>query len=146
MVDVLRKRQTIGVISMILSRERRPTPRVPGIPPTDDAVFPSGALISMFIAPLFDLILQRGTTGAATIMIVFTSAWCRGLGYIIYGTNVLVIMFLTIISTILARISELRRGGSSTVKDFASCFAGSASRPRGQVSPIVYLPIYQSPG
>ena len=80
----------------------------------------------MFNASFFGLFLQCGITGAATIVMAFNTVdgiGCRCLGYLIYGTNALIIMFLTIASTILARISETRRKNSATVRDFAACFA-----------------------
>lgn len=66
----------------------------------------------MFHASIFGLILQCGTTAAATIIITFTPTvglGCRSLGYIIYGTIAILIMFLSIISTVLAWISEIRQ-------------------------------------
>ena len=58
---------------------------------------------------MFALILQCGMTAAATIIITFTPTvglGCRSLGYIIYGSIAILIMFLNIISTVLAWISE----------------------------------------
>jgi len=66
----------------------------------------------MFNAAVTALILQCGTTAAATIIIFFTPTvglGCRSLGYTIYGAIAILIMFLTIISTIFARISETRK-------------------------------------
>ena len=80
----------------------------------------------MFAASVFGLLLQVGITGAAAVIIIFNptiGVGCHSLGYILYGTNALVIMYLTIASTILARISETRRERSSTVKDSAARFA-----------------------
>jgi hypothetical protein len=48
---------------------------------------------------------------------------CRSLGYIIYGCTSVVIMFLTIISTIFARVSETREKESATVKSFTASIA-----------------------
>ena len=96
-------------------------------PPIEGAVFPPGALTSMFNASIFGLVLQFGITGAATIVMAFNtidnSIGCRCLGYIIYGTIALVIMYLTIASTILAHISETRRGRSTIVRDSTARFA-----------------------
>lgn len=78
----------------------------------------------MFIASIFALILQCGTTAAATIIVVFTpttGVGCRSLGYMVYGGIAVLIMFLTIFSIIFARISETRT--KSTVKDFTALVA-----------------------
>jgi hypothetical protein len=85
--------------------------------PAENVVFPPGALMSMFNASIFALVLQCGTTVAAAIIIVFTpriGLGCRSLGYIIYGGTSILILFLTIISTLFARISETRFGPSIT--------------------------------
>ena len=79
----------------------------------------------MFNASIFALILQCGTTVAAAIIIVFTpriGLGCRSLGYIIYGGTSILILFLTIISTLFARISETRFGPSTTfsIKGFTA--------------------------
>ena len=71
------------------------------------------------------LILQCGTAAAAAIIIIFTppvGLECRSLGYIIYGGVSIVIMFLGIISTIFARISETRKE-STIVKSFTAFIA-----------------------
>ena len=88
--------------------------------------FPRGAFTSMFNAAVMALILQCGTTAAATIIIFFTPTvglGCRSLGYTIYGAIAILIMFLTIISTILARISETREERSTIVKCFTAFIA-----------------------
>ena len=88
--------------------------------------FPEGALTSMFIASIFALILQCGTTPAAAVIISSIPAlgvWCRSVAYMIYGGLAVVIMFLTIISTISARISETRARRPTTVKDFTAFVA-----------------------
>ena len=80
----------------------------------------------MFKASIFALILQCGTTAAAVIIIIFTPTvglGCRSLGYLLYGGNAIIIMFLTIISTISARISETRNEKSPTVKSFTASIA-----------------------
>ena len=80
----------------------------------------------MFRAAVFALLLQVGITGAAVIIIVATPTvglGCRSLGYTVYGGIAIIIMFLTIISTILARISETRKGKSPHVEDVTSFFA-----------------------
>jgi len=67
----------------------------------------------MFNASIFALVLQCGTTAAAAIIIIFTPTvglGCRSLGYVIYGGTAILILFLTIISTLFARISETRVG------------------------------------
>ena len=72
------------------------------------------------------LILQCGTAAAAAIIIVFTPTvglGCRSLGYIIYGVTAIIIMFLSIISPILARISETREERSTVVKGFTKSVA-----------------------
>ena len=70
----------------------------------------------MFNASIFALVLQCGTAAAATIIIVFTPTvglGCLSLGYILYGVIAVLIMFFTIVSTILTRISETRVGPST---------------------------------
>ena len=77
------------------------------------------------------LILQCGTTAAATIIIVFTPTvglGCRSLGYIIYGGVAIVVMFLNIISTISARISETREERSTVVKGLTNFIAVALRR------------------
>ena len=67
----------------------------------------------MFNASIFALVIQCGTTAAAAIIIVFTPTvglGCRSTGYVIYGGLSIVILFLTIVSTIFARLSETRLG------------------------------------
>ena len=89
-------------------------------------VFPPGALNSMLTASIFALVLQCGTTAAAAIVAVFTPTvglGCRSLGYILYGGIALLILFLTIISTLLARISETRNERSTIVKGFTAFIA-----------------------
>jgi len=95
---------------------------IPTLPVKEKVVFPPGAFASMFNAAVMALILQCGTAAAATITMVFTPTvglGCRSLGYTIYGGTAVVIMFLTIISTIFARISEI----STSVKDFTAFIA-----------------------
>jgi len=80
----------------------------------------------MLGAAVMGLILQCGTTAAALIIIVFTPTvglGCRSLGYSIYGGTSIIIMFLTIISTISARISETREERSVVVKGFTAFIA-----------------------
>ena len=70
----------------------------------------------MTYAAILGLLLQFGTTGAAVIIIIYTprtGLGCRSLGYLIYGGVAIIIMFLTILSTILARISEVCKDKSS---------------------------------
>jgi len=89
-------------------------------------VFPRGALISMFNLAIMALVLQCGTTAAATIIAVFTPTvglGCRSLGYTAYGGTAVTIMFLAIISTIFARISETREERSVVVKCFTAFIA-----------------------
>jgi len=71
----------------------------------------------MFHAAIMALILQCGTTIAATLIIVLTPPFgleCYSLGYVAYGTIGIVIMFLSIISTIFARISETRKESAAS--------------------------------
>jgi len=80
----------------------------------------------MFNASIFALILQCGITAAAAIIIVFTPTiglGCRSLGYAIYGGTALVILFLSIISTLFARISETRHEKSTIVKNMTAFIA-----------------------
>ena len=90
-------------------------------PQTKNAVFPPGALISIFSASILATILQCGVTGAAIIIVLFTPTiglGCYSMGYILYGVISLLILCLTITSTILARISETRHDRSTVVKQF----------------------------
>ena len=85
------------------------------------AAFPRGALTSMFHASILRLILRCGTTAAAVIIIIYTPTvglGCRSLGHIIYGATAVIIMLLSIISTISARIPETREERSPDVKAF----------------------------
>jgi len=82
----------------------------------------------MLNAAIFALVLQCGLTAAATVIVIFTptiGVGCRSLGYIIYGGIAILILFLTIISTILVRISETRVGPSTTssIKGFTALIA-----------------------
>jgi len=110
-----------------LAREKEEKRRsASGVIPTltmeKKVVFPPGAFISMFNATIMALVLQCGTTVAATVIIVFTppsGSGCRPLIYAAYGGASIVIMFLNIISTIFTRISETRKGLA-----FVKCFTG----------------------
>ena len=80
----------------------------------------------MLKAAVFALLLQIGITSAAVVVIVFTPTvglGCRSLGYIIYGGVSIIILFLTIVSTILARISETRQDESPYIKSITAFFA-----------------------
>jgi len=80
----------------------------------------------MFNAAVMALILQCGMTAAATIIVVFsptTGLGCLSLGYTAYGGIAIVIMFLTITSTIFARITETREERSTIVKGFTAFIA-----------------------
>jgi len=71
--------------------------------------FPRGAFSSMFGATILALILQCGISAAAIVIVVYTpkqGLGCRSLGYTVYGGTSILILFATIISTILARISD----------------------------------------
>ena len=66
-------------------------------------------------------------------MIVFTPTiglGCRSLGYIIYGGTAIIILFLTIISTLFARISDTRIGPSTmlSIKGFTAFIAVALRR------------------
>ena len=92
--------------------------------------FPQGALTSMVVASTSALIFQCGTTAAATLITSSTSEpgiWCRTVGYILYGVMAVAVMFLTILSTISARISQTRVERSTTVRGVAA-FTASALR------------------
>ena len=71
-------------------------------------------------------ILQFGVTAASTIIVVFTPTiglGCYSLGYILYGVLSLLVLYLTMASTILARISETRNERSIAVKRFTAFIA-----------------------
>ena len=73
--------------------------------------------MSMFNASIFALVLQCGTTAAAVTVVAFTPTiglGCRSLGYTLYGGVSILILILTVISTISARISETRVKRSTT--------------------------------
>jgi len=89
-------------------------------------VFPPGALNSMFIASIFAVFLQCGTTAAAIIITVFTPTvglGCRSLGYLLYGGIALLILLFTNISTLLTHISETRNEGPPTANSFTAFIA-----------------------
>ena len=89
-------------------------------------MFPPGALTSMLTASVMAFILQFGVTAASTIIVVFTPTiglGCYSLGYILYGTISLLVLYLTMASTVLARISETRDERSATVKRFTASIA-----------------------
>ena len=80
----------------------------------------------MFNAFILALVLQFGIGATATIIVVFTPTiglGCRSLGYVMYGTLSIIILALTVTSTIFARISETREGGSPLVKDYTGSVA-----------------------
>ena len=86
--------------------------------------------MSMSTASIFALILQCGTTTSASLIAILTptiGVGCRSLGYLLYGGTFIITIFLTMISTILARISETRDGRSTVVKKFTA-FAAIALR------------------
>ena len=89
-------------------------------------MFPEDVFISMLKAFIAALILQCGTTAAVIVIVVFTPTvglGCRSMGYSIYGGLAILILFLTIISTISARISETRSDRSFIVKRFTAFIA-----------------------
>jgi len=95
-------------------------------PPTKKAVFPPGALGSMLTASVMAFILQFGVAAASTVIFVYTPTvglGCHSLGYILYGVLSLLILYLTMASTILARISETRNERSTVVKQFTAFIA-----------------------
>jgi len=80
----------------------------------------------MFNAAVMALILQCGMTAAAMIIVALSPTiglGCLSLGYTIYGGTAIVIMFLTITSTIFARITETREERSTIVKGFTAFIA-----------------------
>ena len=117
-------------------------------------VFPEGALGSMFVASIFALILQCGTTAAATIIVVFTpttGVGCRSLGYMVYGGVAIFIMYLTIISTIFVRISETRTERSISIKNYTATVAIALRRISlflafGNASWLIVLSFLQASG
>jgi len=85
----------------------------------------------MFKATILALVLQCGTAAAAIIIVAFTprvGLGCRSLGYIIYAGVSVLIMFLTIISTIFARIAETRGESPPVVKRVTGFIAGILHR------------------
>ena len=98
----------------------------PTLPTEKKVVLPRGALTSVSRASNFGLILQCGTTAAAAIIIIYTPTvglGCCSLGCIIYGTIAIVIMLLSVISTVSARISETREERSPDIKAFTAFIA-----------------------
>ena len=123
----LSNKHLTGVVSLTLNQQKRRSSAGDTTASfiEEKVVFPRGAFFSMFGAVILALILQCGTAAAATIIIVFTPPIgldCYSVGYIIYGGLSIVIMFLSIISTIFARISETREE-SSTAKGFTKFIA-----------------------
>jgi hypothetical protein len=73
----------------------------------------------MFGAWVVSLVLQCGISAAAIVIVVYTPTLglgCRSLGYTVYGGTSILILCLTVISTILARISETRDDKSRHLK------------------------------
>ena len=58
-----------------------------------------------------------------TILTPTIGVGCRSLGYLLYGGTSIIIMLLTIISTILARISETRNEKSTILRGFTASIA-----------------------
>ena len=115
-----------GVCLTGSQQRKRPFNQVTVPPAQQNTTFPPGVFWTMFRAAVFALLLQVGVTGAAVIIIVFTPTvglGCRSMGYTAYGGIAIIIMFLTIISTILARISETRKGKSPFVEHATAFFA-----------------------
>ena len=84
----------------------------------------------MFGASIVALILHCGMTATAIGIAIFTPTFglgCLSLGYIIYGALAIVILFLTVISTVFARISETRKERSTFTKNWTA-FVAIASR------------------
>ena len=120
-----------GLCLTDFQQQKRPFSQLAVPPPPEYTVFPPGVFTTMFNAAFFALILQCGVTGAAVVIIIFVPTvglGCRSLGYIIYGGLAIVIMFLAMLSTILARISETRGDKSPFVKSAAAFFAISIRR------------------
>jgi hypothetical protein len=89
-------------------------------------VFPPGARTSMFGACVAALILQCGTSTATFVTEYFSprvGLGCRSLGYTLYGSVSVLILFFTIISTILARLSETRTNESAELKSIPGFIA-----------------------
>lgn len=85
----------------------------------------------MLNASFFAIFLQCGTTAAAILIIIYTPTvglGCRSLGYLIYGGTAIFILFITIISTIFARLSETRNETSKAVKWITAFIAISLRR------------------
>ena len=115
-----------GVCLTGFQRKKRPFSQITTPPPAKRTTFPPGVFWTMFIAAIFALLLQVGMTSAAVVIVVFTPTiglGCRSLGYIAYGGVAITIMFLTIISTILARVSETRKDKSPSVEKVTACIA-----------------------
>ena len=80
----------------------------------------------MFNAFVAALVLQCGIGATATGIVIFTPTiglGCRSLGYILYCALSIAILIFTIVSTILARISETRRESSRLVKNSTAFIA-----------------------
>ena len=108
-----------GVCLTGFQQEGGPADHIIPTPVQTRTTFPTGAFRTMLKAAAFALLLQIGVTSAAVIIIVFTPTFglgCRSLGYIIYGVVSIIIMSLSMISTILSRISETRQGNSPFIR------------------------------
>ena len=80
----------------------------------------------MLTASVMAFILQFGVTAASAIIFIYTPTvglGCYSLGYILYGIMSLFVLYLTMASTILVRISETRDERSATVKRFTAFIA-----------------------
>lgn len=87
--------------------------------------------MSMFVALIPAIVLQCGTTAAASIIAISTptvGVGCHSLGYILYGAISIIIMLLTVISTILARVSETCHERSLLVKGLTASIAVALRR------------------
>ena len=113
------KCSTHGVCLTGFRQEERPLLQPATPPAPKHTTFPPGVFWTMFRAAVLALLLQCGVTSAALIVVVFTPTvglGCCSLGYTLYTGLSILIMFLTIISTILVRISETRKGKSPDVE------------------------------
>ena len=107
-------------------QEKRPLAQVAASSAPERTTFPPTVLWTVFKSAIFAPFLQIGITGAALVVIIFTPTvglGCRSLGYIVYAGVSIATMFLTITSTILARISETRKGKSPPLGSVTAFFA-----------------------
>lgn len=110
---------------------KRPIFEVSASESAKEPALPPGALKSMFIASIHAIILQSGLAVAASIIQVFTPTiglGCLSARHIFFGGMSILILFFTIVSTILAHISKVHSERRQTTTNSFLAFAAIALR------------------